>query len=151
MGVRYQLPGWPSAENGHTAALPRLTRAAGSGAVQYKDGVTGRPGTWRAPVEAPPEAAHSGTSAQATGGISYSRNSPGFYPNQYWARPEAAFWPGAGMPVAIYSDNLMPVPATDPRGVQSLLARALAQRGAGQVKSFAPLVMWPNVTGEGPG
>ena len=43
--IRYQVPGWPGQVQGHSSVTPHFTRAAGSGAMQYKDGVTGRPGT----------------------------------------------------------------------------------------------------------
>jgi hypothetical protein len=50
----YEVPGWPAAVPGHAAVTPVLTRMAGSGAMAYKDRVTGEPGTWRAPVTRPP-------------------------------------------------------------------------------------------------
>ena len=109
----YQFPGWPARLLGRSAATPVPHRLAGSGARQYKDGVTGRPGTQQVPVPGP--GVPTGLIARAMGGLSYTQYSPGFWPNQYWARPERDFWPGAGMPVSIFSDNLMPIPATDPR------------------------------------
>jgi hypothetical protein len=72
------------------------------------------------------------------------------YPNQYWARPERAFWPGAGMPVSVASDNLMPVPASDPRGVGAIMAEALGiarSLGITQIKQPPTLAVWPDVNG----
>jgi hypothetical protein len=142
----YVVPGWPSSVPGHAAVTPHLNRMAASGAVAYKDGVTGQPGTQTIPVTGP--GVEQGKSSQARMGLSRTSDAPPwFLPNLYYARPEAAFWPGAGMPVSIRSDNLMPVPATDPRGIPARLAIVPARRGNGQIKSFAPVVRWPAVNG----
>ena len=155
----YRFPGWPARLLGRSAATPVPHRLAGSGARQYKDGVTGHPGTERNGVPVPPPAALPGSGingvnvvAQAMGGLSYSRYSPGFWPNLYWARPERDFWPGAGMPVSVFSDNLMPIPATDPRQVAAPLAVPLDSRRVqgftgGGINQPANLVMWPTVNG----
>lgn len=148
MGIRYQVPGWPSRVLGHSAVVPHFTRLAGSGAVEYKDGVTGHPGT--AGVAAPRAPVPAGRTAQAMSGFSRSGDAPDLiYPNKYWAEPERAFWPGAGMPVSVQSDNLMPIPATDPRGVGAVLAEALGlavrSRGQSQIQSYPTLAMWPDV------
>ena len=142
----YTLPGWPARVLGHAAATPNLTRPPGSG-MQYKDGTTGRPGTANIPVSGP--GVPTGPIAQAQGGKSYTAYCPGFYPNQYWARPEASYWPGAGMPISVSSDNLMPVPARDPRGVAAPLAVPLSLRGVRQIRQPATLVVWPSVTSAG--
>jgi len=140
----YTLPGWPARVQGHAAAMPGLTRPPGSG-TQYKDGVTGHPGTTQIPVPGP--GVPTGPVAQAQGGYSFTANCPGWYPNQYWARPEAAYWPGAGMPVSYRSDNLMPVPARDPRSVAAPLQVPLSLRGVQQIRQPANLVQWPSVNG----
>lgn len=138
----YTVPGWPSAVLGHSAVTPNMTRAAGGGAMAYKDGVTGQPGTLAVPVGAAPVPAD--RTAQATMGTARSVDAPrSFRPNLYYARPERSFWPGAGMPVAIASDNLMPVPATDPRGVPARLSVPITQRGQAQVRSRPALSVWP--------
>jgi hypothetical protein len=147
VGIRYQVPGWPAQVRGHSAVTPHFTRLAGSGAMQYKDGVTGRPGTAGIPVKPVIPSPDVGDKAQA--GISRSGDAPNeFYPNQYWARPERAYWPGAGMPVSVGSDNLMPVPATDPRGVGAIMAEALGiarSLGITQIKAYPMLAVWPDV------
>ena len=47
------------------------------------------------------------------------------------------------MPISYQSDNLMPVPATDPRGVAAPLAIPLKLRGKRQIGQPATLVVWP--------
>ena len=111
----YQVPGWPAAQLGHSAVTPTMTRLAGGGAQQYKDGLTGQPGTQGIPVQPVIPSPDIGDLAQA--GVSRSANAPDtIYPNQYYARPQRGYWPGAGMPVSVRSDNMLPVPAVDPRG-----------------------------------
>jgi hypothetical protein len=140
----FTLPGWPARVNGHAAATPVPVRPPGS-AMQYKDGVTGRPGTF--PVPSPGPGVPRGPVALAMGGFSFTAYCPGFYPNQYWARPEAAYHPGAGMPVSVFSDNLMPVPATDPRGVPAPLQVPVSLRGNQQIRQPPTLIQWPAVNG----
>lgn len=147
MDIRYEVPGWPAKLAGHAAVTPNLTRLAGSGAQQYKDGVTGQPGTQAIPVGSVYAPSPDwGDIAQM--GLSRTNDAPNvFYPNLYFARPQGQFWPGAGMPVSRLSDNLMPVPATDPRGIPAVLAVPLSQRGNQQIRQPATLVQWPNVRG----
>jgi hypothetical protein len=120
-----------------------MTRIAGSGAQQYKDGIVGRPGTMRVPV-APPQVPSPDVGDKAQMGLSRSGDAPGnwFLPNLYYARPEAEYWPGAGMPVSLVSDNMMPVPAADPRGVQARLSMPIVQRGQRQVQTIPSLPQW---------
>ena len=47
--------------------------------------------------------------------------------------------PGAGMPIRIWSDNLMPVPAQDPRGLPAMLA--FTPQFLGQQQVAQPRVM----------
>jgi hypothetical protein len=125
--------------------MPSMVRLAASGAMAYKDRVTGEPGTLAVPVTGPQLDAS--RTSQAMMGTARS-TSPGvpqwFRPNLYYARPERSFWPGAGMPVSRVSDNLMPVPATDPRGVPSRLSFPVVQRGSAQVRSRPALTVWPD-------
>jgi len=142
----YTVPGWPASMLGHAAVMPHLNRMAASGAVQYKDGVTGQPGTQTIPVAGP--GVEQGKAGQAMSGRHRTSDGPPwFLPNLYWARPQASFWPGAGMPVSVNSDNLMPVPATDPRGIPARLAMVPPRRGSAQIKSRTPVVRWPAVNG----
>lgn len=142
----YTVPGWPSAVAGHAAVTPHMNRLAASGAVSYKDRITGEPGTRAIPTGRPPVPAD--RTAQAMMGTARSGDAPpSFRPNLYYARPERAYWPGAGMPVAIASDNLMPVPATDPRGVPARLAMPVLRRGRRQVMSRPAYTTWPDWRG----
>lgn len=144
----YTLPGWPARVLGYSAATPVMVRPPAS-AWAYKDGVTGYPGTQAVPVV--PVIPSPDPGDMALMGVSRSGDAPNaFYPNQYWARPEAGYWPGAGMPVSYQSDNLMPVPATDPRGVPAPLAVPLDSRRVqgftgGQIRWPANLIQWPSV------
>jgi len=138
----YTVPGWPSAVLGHSAVTPHLTRVAGGGSVVYKDRVTGQPGTLPIPVEGP------GVEQSRTGQANMGRNRtsdapPYFLPNLYYAGPQPSYWPGGGQPVAIRSDDLMPVPATDPRGIPARLARPVILRGQRQIRQPAATVTWP--------
>ncbi len=143
---RFTVPGWPATVRGHSAVMPHLNRIAGSGAMQFKDGVTGQPGTQAIPVQPVVPSPDFGDIAQM--GLSRSSDAPNvIYPNLYWARPQRDYWPGAGMPVSVTSDNLMPVPAADPRGIPAMLARRPVQRGQKQIQALPSLPSWPNVTG----
>jgi hypothetical protein len=138
---RYTVPGWPAAVQGHSAVTPTLTRMAASGAQQYKDGLTGQPGTQAIPVLPVIPSPDLGDLAQA--GTSRSSDARDvIYPNLYFARPQRAYWPGAGMPVSVQSDNLMPVPAADPRGIPARLATPIVQRGQVQIRQPQAMPTW---------
>lgn len=143
--MRYEVPGWPVAVAGHSAVTPNLTRMAASGAEQYKDGVTGWPGNKAIPVP-PPVIPSPDPGDIVLMGLSRSSDAPNeIRPNLYYARPQAAFWPGAGMPVSVRSGNLMPVPATDPRGIPARLSQPVVQRGSRQVSWPPQVISWPPV------
>jgi hypothetical protein len=147
--MRYVVPGWPRTVQGHSAVTPHLNRMAASGAQQYKDGVNGQPGTQAIPVK--PEWIQC-PAGQAQMGLSRTGDTQNaFFPNLYYARPEREFWPGAGQPVSVKSDNLMPLPAVDPRGVPSVLYQP-QRRGGGstaagkfQIQAVPVLPRWPAV------
>ena len=149
----FTLPGWPARVLGHSAAMPVPARPPGS-AVHYKGDTYGYPGTQAIPVypksgpTVPGGGADTPAPAVAQMGVSRSGDAPNaFYPNLYWARPEPFYKPGAGMPISVFSDNLMPVPATDPRGVPAPMAVPLSMRGVHQIRQPATLIQWPGVTG----
>ncbi len=148
MDLRYEVPGWPVKLAGHSAVTPNMNRLAASGAQQYKDGVTGQPGTQAIPCGTPRFTPSPDAGDIAQMGVSRSSDAPDvFYPNLYFARPQGQYWPGAGMPVSRLSDNLMPVPATDPRGIPAVLAVRAPDRGNRQIRQPATLVQWPNFRG----
>lgn len=138
--MRYTVPGWPNRQLGHSAVTPNLTRMAGSGAQQFKQAVTGQPGTQAIPVE--PVIPDGGRAAQAQMGLSRSGDAPNvFYPNLYWLG-RATRQPGAGMPISVQSDNLMPVPAVDPRGIPSSQFQPINQRGQVAIPALPNLPKW---------
>lgn len=139
----YTVPGWPNLVAGHAAAMPHLNRVAGGGSQQFKDGVTGQPGTQPIPAAGP--GVHESVQGIAVMGLSRTSDAPrSWLPNLYWARPQRQFWPGAGMPVSVRSDNLMPVPATDPRGIPARLAFPVPQRGPRNLAERIRVVSWPS-------
>lgn len=141
----YTVPGWPSGLNGHAALMPGLTRTAGGGWEAYKDQTVGQPGTQAIPVTGP--GIEQSRAGQAASGPSRTSDAPGeFRPNLYWARPQPSFRPGGGMPISRHSDNLMPVPARDPRGIPARLARPIVRRGNQQIKAQPSVVSWPAYT-----
>ena len=80
---------------------------------------------------------------KAQSGLSRSGDAPAYFlPNLYYARPDRDFWPGAGMPVARVGNALMPVPATDPRGIPARLANPLFLRGGKQIQAQHPNPTW---------
>jgi len=110
--------------------------------MEYKDGVEGQPGTQRIPVNPVVPSPDQGDLAMA--GISRSSDAGNwFLPNLYYTRWAGHYYPGAGMPVSVRSDNLMPVPAADPRGIPAVLQTPLTMRGPRQVKSFPSVIGWP--------
>lgn len=140
--MRYSVPGWPSSVLGHSAVTPHLNRMAGSGAQEYKREVTGQPGTQPIPVTGP--GVEQSAAGRAQMGLSRTSDAPPmFLPNLYYARPDREFWPGAGQPIRVRSDNLMPVPATDPRGIPAVLARPVVRRGSSQIKARPTVTAWP--------
>ncbi len=138
---RYEVPGWPAKIQGHSAVTPNLTRMAASGAQQYKDGLTGQPGTQAIPVH--PVIPSPDFGDLTLMGTSRSTDAPNMiFPNLYWARPQRGYWPGAGMPVSVQSDNLMPVPAADPRGIPARLSVPVIIRGQKQIVQPAAQPRW---------
>jgi hypothetical protein len=138
---RYTVPGWPATMAGHSAVTPNLTRLAASGAQQYKDGLTGQPGTQAIPVH--PQVPSPDIGDKGLSGLSRSGDAPNYiWPNLYWARPQRGYWPGAGMPVSVRSDNLMPVPAADPRGTPATLSVPVIIRGQRQIVQPAAQPRW---------
>lgn len=139
--MRYQVPGWPTQQMGHSAVTPALVRMAGGGAQQYKTALTGQPGTQGIPVEAP-QVPSADVGDLAMAGTSRSGDAPNvIYPQLYYLSGLTER-PGAGMPVAVYSDNLMPVPAVDPRGIPSSQFKPVRRRGQSAVPVTPTLPRW---------
>jgi hypothetical protein len=162
---RYTTSGIPpsQARLGLSAFMPHYNRLAASGAQAYKGSVTGRPGTTAIPVSGittPVPSPDLGDIAQM--GLSRSSDAPNaFWPNQYYTNPVAetggirgqAFWPGAGMPVQMYNPvrpqdtTMIPVPATDLRGVyqarSATLAGGVDNNCSRALKQAAAFIRWP--------
>jgi len=164
---RYQVSGIPAqlADGealGLSAFMPHFNRLAASGAQAYKGGVTGRPGTAGIPVE--PHVmlpGGDGLNDLALVGVSRSGDAPSaFWPNLYYDNPAMVggdgdrYYPGAGCPVQIYNPvrpqdtTMIPVPATDLRGVYQAHAAKLAggiQSGGASKRALnqkAAIVRW---------
>ena len=167
---RYQVPGIPPviAANGLSAFLPHFTRLAGSGAQAFKGQVTGAPGTRGMPVSGlglPVPSPDLGD----LGGRRRSSDAPDMiWPNLYYDNPAAQgpdgsrYYPGAGMPVQVNNParpqdtTMIPVPATDLRGVYQAraakLAGGISTDRAGVLRQATSLVRWPRRrSGNGPG
>jgi hypothetical protein len=137
--IRYVVPGATS-----SAFVP--VPAATTAVVAFKGDVVGQPGTRGIP--APPS--DFGEAGQTVNGVpvrgagsGYNQGSgtmpPVWYPQLYYERrltetPE----------VSIYSDNQMPVPAADPRGVAAVMARPPQFLGQGQVVQPKAMPRWAN-------
>jgi len=136
--IRYTVPG---ATSSAFVPVPASTTAV----VQYKQAVIGRPGTAgipAAPPDFPAGQVVNGVPVRGAG-AGYNQGSstmPGqWYPQQYYEvtlseLPE----------VSVYSDNQLPVPATDPRGRAARMARPPQFLGSAQVKQPKPLPRWSN-------
>jgi len=156
MGIRYQVTeapgshsGWPAGVAGHPALMPHFNRHAGSGAQMYKGAVEGQPGTRPIPVTPRNTIPSPDQGDIALMGLSRTSDAPDvFYPNQYYERSlDGDGTMGPVAPVSVYSDNLMPVPAADPRGVPSTLSALVNQRGQRQIQAFPLLPRWANQGG----
>lgn len=131
--MRYQVTGLPPVtQKGLSAFLPHMNRLAGSGAQQYKDGVSGYPGTRSVPLTVQGRVT-GGNLALAQAGTARSSDAPEtIWPNQYWALPERNYRPGLQVqvynPVAPWLTTMVPVPAVSLR--QQYLRRS-AELSAG--------------------
>jgi len=153
---RYTVSGIPphlanGSALGLSAFLPHYNRLAASGAQAYKGQVTGRPGTLAIPVHPINTSVPSPDIGDiALMGLSRSSDAPdAFWPNLYYVTPAANYWPGAGMPVQMYDPvrpqdtTMIPVPATDLRGVYQARSATLAGGVAGQQSRFGKALNQP--------
>ncbi len=125
---KYIVPGIPSGAQ-LSAFMPHWNRLAQSGAQQYKIGLTGQPGTQGIPAPTSNTVPCPDLGDIAQMGSARSSDAPDmWYPQLYYSAVLDSH-PGPVTPVRIYSDNMLPVPARDPRGKPALLARPVLQRG----------------------
>jgi hypothetical protein len=140
--AHYLVPGVPAGA-ARSAFTPHMTRLAASGAQAYKQAVSGQPGTMAVPAPTKDTQLSGDKVTLAWAGTARSSDSPDvWYPQMYYQQCLTER-PGAGMPVRVYSDNLMPVPAVDPRGTPARLARKPARRGQNQILQPAVFPGWP--------
>jgi hypothetical protein len=136
--VRYVVPG---ATSSAFVPAPAQTTAV----VRYKMEVTGQPGTQAIPAglaDFPGGQVVNGQPVRGAGaGYNQGSNTmpPVWYPQLYYERrlsevPE----------VSIYSDNQLPVPAMDPRGVAARMARPPQFLGQAQLVQAKALPKWAN-------
>jgi hypothetical protein len=156
---------------GGSAFMPHFNRLAASGAMSYKGGVFGAPGTLEVPISGVTDSVPSPDIGDIISWGTHASNLQpnSMWPNLYYDQPNRAgipgdrFWPGAGMPVQMYDPvrpqdtTMIPVPATDLRGVY--LARGAMSGGVANessrgkaLKQAFNFVRWPNRrTGNAPG
>jgi hypothetical protein len=122
--------------------MPHWNKYAASGAQQYKIGLQGSPGTTAIPAPTTNTQISPDAGDKAQAGTARSTDAPDvWYPTKYY-QDSLKGAPGPVTPVRIYSDNLMPVPAKDPRGVSARLSRPVNQRGQRQVKMPRAMPSW---------
>jgi hypothetical protein len=140
--VRYQLPPLPN-NIGVTAFTP-VPQHYGSSVYAYKIGVTGAPGTQAIPAPTWDSSAidqyrgnvkKSGMTTALVGGAPGSGYAPDvWFPSLYYLVQRLSYGIGG---VAVFSDNLLPMPAIDPR-LQGLSVRVSVE-GHGRPGSVGPV------------
>jgi hypothetical protein len=127
---------------GISAFTPNLTRPAASGAQQYKRGVVGQPGTQGIPAPTQNTQISPDAGDKAQMGWARSSDAPDTWYPQLWYQSSLYGAPGPVTPVKIYSDNMMPVPAKDPRGLPTLLAIQPHFLGQSQIAQPRTMPWW---------
>jgi hypothetical protein len=141
--VKFVLPGLPQGAQ-VSAFMPHYNRLAASGATQYKGAVSGQPGTQAIPAPTGNTYMSPDKGDLVLSGSSRSTDAPDFiYPQKYFERSlDGDGTMGFVTPVRIYSDNLMPVPAQDPRGRPARLAKTVRRGGQFQVSAPRAMPVW---------
>jgi len=139
MANKYYVPGIPAGAS-PSAFMPHWDRYAASGYLMYKGSLVGQPGTMAIPAPTRDTVPQPDLGDIAQMGSARSSDAPDvWYPQKYYdATLNGGGTMGPVTPVRIYSDNLMPVPARDPRGRPARLAKPINQRGQRQIP-------WPRV------
>jgi hypothetical protein len=141
--MKYVLSGIPAGAQ-LSAFMPHWTRYAASGAQRYKGSVSGQPGTMAVAAPTGDTVPSRDIGDLALAGTARSSDAPDFiWPNLYYDRTlNGAGTMGPVTPVRIYSDNLMPAPAQDPRGRPARLAKTVRRGGQQQVSQPRALPRW---------
>jgi hypothetical protein len=129
---------------GITAFTPNMTRMAASGAQMYKHAVSGQPGTRAIPAPTTNTQMSPDLGDLAQTGFHRSSDAPQvWYPNTYYERSlDGDGTMGPVVPVRIFSDDMMPVPAQDPRGLPALMAFTPHFLGQQQVVQPRTMPRW---------
>ncbi len=129
---------------GITAFTPNMTRLAASGAQMYKHAVSGQPGTQGIPAPTGNTLMHPDVGDMAQMGTARSSDAPDtWYPQKYYERSlDGDGTMGMVLPVRVFSDDIMPVPARDPRGLPALLAFTPQFLGQKQVMQPRTMPQW---------
>jgi hypothetical protein len=138
---KYIVPGIPQGAQ-LSAFMPNWVRLAQSGAVRYKQAVSGSPGTQSIPAPTTNTVPSPDLGDIAQMGTARSSDAPQSWNPQLYYQTALTERPGAGMPIRVYSDNLMPVPAVDGRGRGAVLARPVVQRGQQQIGMPRVIPSW---------
>jgi hypothetical protein len=138
---KYVVPGVPAGAQ-PSAFMPHWNRYAASGAQQYKIGLSGNPGTLAVPAPTRNTQMSPDPGDKAQMGTARSSDAPDVWFPQVYYQPTLMAAPGPVTPVRIYSDNLMPVPAVDPRGIPARLSRPVNQRGQQQISQIRAMPVW---------
>lgn len=146
MGASFYLPGVPPGA-ALSAFMPGITRLAGSGYLMYKHAVTGEPGTQAIPAPTRDTVPSPDLGDLAQAGSARSVDAPDvWYPQKWFERSlNGDGTMGFVTPVRIYSDNMMPVPAVDPRGRNARMFKPINQRGRNQIPQPTILTRWGSV------
>jgi hypothetical protein len=131
---------------GITAFTPNMTRMAASGAQMYKHAVSGQPGTRGIPAPTGGTQMQPDAGDKAQMGTARSSDAPDmWYPNKYYERSlDGDGTMGPVVPARVFTDNLMPVPAQDPRGLPALLAFTPHFLGQQQIRQPRNMPTWGN-------
>jgi hypothetical protein len=141
--MKFILSGIPQGAQA-SAFMPHWNRYAGSGATRYKAAVSGQPGTMAIPAPTRDTVPSPDVGDLALMGSARSSDAPDFiWPNKYFERNlNGSGTMGPVTPVRIYSDNMMPVPAQDPRGRPARLAKTTRRGGQQQLAQPRALPQW---------
>lgn len=140
--MKFVLTGLPQGAQA-SAFMPHFNRLATAWQMS-KGAVTGQPGTQGIPAPTINTTPSPDIGDLALSGTARSVDSPDvWYPSKYYERSlNGDGSMGPVTPVRIYSTNVMPVPAVDPRGIPARLARPVNQRGLQQISQPRALPWW---------
>jgi hypothetical protein len=140
--MKFVLPGIPAGAQ-PSAFMPHFNRAAAT-SQQWKGAVTGQPGTMAIPAPTTDTVPSPDLGDIAQMGTARSSDAPqSWYPGKWFEQSlDGNGTMGPITPVRIWSDNLMPVPAVDPRGRGARLSRPINQRGQHAVSAPRPVPRW---------